>query len=233
MQQKSWRAGGLVAHIAFFTIPGAGHVNPTVGLVAELVARGHRVSYAVTAEHGGEVSRVGARLVPYRTAMGEFRATMTNLSDPDRFTADDFAQVLRALALETETVLPQLVDALAGDRPDLVVYDGLSGWSGRLLAACWGAPAVRCIPTFAANEHWSLGADGKYAAFEEHNAALAAAFEEVGAMFERIGSPIPASEFFGTSESGPALVFLPREFQYAGETFGSDFHFVGPCLDER
>ncbi|MGW6855670.1 macrolide family glycosyltransferase [Streptomyces xanthophaeus] len=222
-----------MSHIAFFNIPGTGHVNPTAGIVAELVARGHRVSYAVTASHGAEVERAGATLVPYETVMGKFRSTMTDLEDNDRFTTGDFVQVLRGLVQETEAVYPQLQRAFSGDRPDVLVYDGLSGWTGRILAESWGIPAVRSIPTLAANEHWSLGTDGEYAEFEPEHTGLASVFGEIGSMLVRLGVEGSAQEFFGGSESGPALVYIPREFQFKGETFGEDFHFVGPCWSER
>ncbi|MFI0876488.1 macrolide family glycosyltransferase [Streptomyces parvus] len=222
-----------MAHIAFFNIPGSGHVNPTVGIVAELVGRGHRVSYAVPADQGAEVEKAGATLVPYETTMGRFRSTMTELEDADRFTTGDFVQVLRGLVQETGTLYPQLERAFADDRPDVLIYDGLSGWTGRLLADRWKVPAVRSIPTLAANEHWSLGTDGEYADFEPDHPGLREVYGDIAAMLARAGSDSSAQEFFAGSESGPALVFVPREFQFRGETFGEDFHFVGPCWSDR
>jgi demethyllactenocin mycarosyltransferase len=222
-----------VSHIAFFNIPGTGHVNPTVGIVEELVARGHRVSYAVTASQGAEVEKAGATLVPYETTMKRFRSTMTDLEDTDRFTTGDFVQVLRGLVQETEALYPALERAFAADRPDLLVYDGLSGWTGRLLADHWGVPSVRSIPTLATNEHWSLATDGEYASFDGEHTGLHAVYREIGAMLESLGAGVGAQEFFAASERGPALVFIPREFQYRAETFTDDFHFVGPCWSER
>ncbi|MGC0327243.1 MGT family glycosyltransferase [Streptomyces sp. SAI-170] len=222
-----------MSHIAFFNIPGTGHVNPTAGIVAELVARGHRVSYAVTARQGAEVEEAGATLVPYESTMRQTRNAMNDLESVDRFTTGDFVQVLRGLVRETEAVYPRLAEAFAGDRPDVLVHDGLSGWTGRLLAHSWGIPAVRSIPTLAANEHWSLGTDGEYATFEPEHAGLNAVYGEIATMLADLGVGLSAQEFFGSSESGPALVFIPREFQFRGETFGADFHFVGPCWSER
>ncbi|MFI8237144.1 macrolide family glycosyltransferase [Streptomyces sp. NPDC085866] len=222
-----------MSHIAFFNIPGAGHVNPTAGIVAELVARGHRVSYAVNARQGTEVEEAGATLVPYETTMRQTRNAMNDLESVDRFTTGDFVQVLRGLVTETEALYPQLDQAFAGDRPDVLVHDGLSGWTGRLLAHNWGIPAVRSIPTMAANEHWSLGTDGEYAEFEPDHPGLNAVYGEIAGMLAGLGVGLTAQEFFGGSESGPALVCIPREFQFRGETFGEDFHFVGPCWSER
>ena len=35
------------AHIAMFSIAAHGHVNPSLDVIRELVARGHRVTYAI------------------------------------------------------------------------------------------------------------------------------------------------------------------------------------------
>ncbi|ATL27337.1 macrolide family glycosyltransferase [Streptomyces formicae] len=222
-----------MSHIAFFNIPGAGHVNPTVGIVEELVARGHRVSYAVTAQQGAEVAKAGATLVPYETTMKRFRATMTKLEDNDRFTTGDFVQVLRGLLQETEALHPALDRAFADDRPDLLVYDGLSGWTGRLLAESWGIPSLRSIPTLATNEHWSLASDGEYASFDGEHAGLNELYRDIGVMLERLGAGLSTQEFFASNDRGPAVVFIPKEFQYRAETFADDFHFVGPGWNER
>ncbi|QEU94709.1 macrolide family glycosyltransferase [Streptomyces kanamyceticus] len=222
-----------MSHIAFFNIPGAGHVNPTVGIVEELVARGHRVSYAVTASQGAEVAKAGATLVPYETTMKRFRATMTKLEDNDRFTTGDFVQVLRGLLRETEALHPALDRAFADDRPDLLVYDGLSGWTGRLLAESWGIPSLRSIPTLATNEHWSLASDGEYASFDGEHAGLNEVYRDIGLMLEHLGAGISSQDFFASNDRGPALVYIPKEFQYRAETFADDFHFVGPGWNER
>jgi MGT family glycosyltransferase len=118
-----------MASIAFFAAPFAGHVNPTLGVVTELVARGHRVSYAVPDEFAARVEEAGGRAVRYETSMGSFRTAVAPFGDPDRYTTGALVKVLRGLLDETLTALPALHSAFAADRPDLVVYD----------PACWAA----------------------------------------------------------------------------------------------
>ena len=47
-------------HFPFICLPAAGHVNPTLPVVAELVRRGHRVTYATSAKYAGAVESAGA-----------------------------------------------------------------------------------------------------------------------------------------------------------------------------
>ncbi|MFJ3973830.1 macrolide family glycosyltransferase [Streptomyces sp. NPDC090021] len=222
-----------MAHIGFFNIPGFGHVNTTTGLVAELVARGHRVSYAVPESHGAEVRRAGAELIPYETGMTDPGSTMTATADPDRFTTVDFVHNLRGVLRETRSVVPVVEAAFTRDTPDLVLYDGVLGWSGRIAADRLGIPAVRCLPTMAANEHWSLAAGG-YAVFDVDDPELTAVFRDIGELFTALGVEHLGEEFFGNAGPGAAtLVFVPRAFQPAAGTFADTVHFVGPCAAER
>ncbi|QEU94711.1 macrolide family glycosyltransferase [Streptomyces kanamyceticus] len=223
-----------MAHIGFFNVPGFGHVNVTQGLVAELVARGHRVSYAVPAAYGAEIERAGARLLPYDTTLSDPRAMLAATADPDRLTTVDYVHNLRGLTRETRAIVPRLLDAFRADPPDLMLYDGVLGWAGRVVADALGVPAIRCVPTLAVNEHWSLASAG-YAAFDPADPELAAVFREMGTLFEELDAVGAAQDFFGGG-NGPrttTLVFVPRALQPAGDTFDASHHFVGPCAAPR
>src|SRR4051812_13306005 len=55
------RRGERLARVAFFCWPGAGHVNPTLPLVEQLVRRGETVDYYCTDEFRTAIERTGAR----------------------------------------------------------------------------------------------------------------------------------------------------------------------------
>lgn len=50
----------MAMHFAFVSIPAHGHVNPTLPLVAELVGRGHRVTYFTAADFEPRIRAAGA-----------------------------------------------------------------------------------------------------------------------------------------------------------------------------
>lgn len=216
-----------MAHIAFFGTPAAGHINPTLGAVSELVRRGHRVSYAVTTPYAAAVADAGARAVEYQTTMDDFAPRMIAVGSADRFTATDFLNVQHGLLYETAALLAPLARAFAADRPDLVVYDTLC-WTGRLLAGRWGVPSVRSQPMFASSRYWSLGSG--YLTVDWKDASVVRLVQAVGRLLHQVRAGITVDEFFAPDDLSPTLVYLPREFQYAGDSFGPLTHFVGPCL---
>jgi MGT family glycosyltransferase len=215
-----------VAHIAFLTPPAAGHVYPTLGVVAELVARGHRVSYAATDRFAAALDEVGAELVGYRTTLDDAFAR------PPRFSGNDLVTAMHVALAEVEAVLPGLAAAFAGDEPDLVVCDGAAvSWSGRLLAARWGVPVVQSWPNLVSNRHWSLAR--RYLRVNPVHPRLVTFVLRLRRLLARHGGGLGVRELTGGGGVAARLVFLPREFQPAGATFDPSFHFVGPCPGER
>ena len=220
-----------MAHLAFFTIPFSGHVNPLLGVMAELAARGHRITCPATAEFTDRVRDTGATPVPYETTTRSagFESDMRSCTDSEVFTADQFVRILRHTLAETVAVLPRLASAYAEDRPDLVVYDP-SGWTGRLLAKRWGVPVVRNVPNFADNEHWSL-AHG-YSRDDPGHPGLRVIARAIAGLLRRLRVDMTPADLVGTDDC-PKIVHLPRAFQYAGDTFDDSYSFVGPCIGGR
>ena len=117
------------AHIAFFSAPAHGHVNPMLGIITELVARGHRVSYATTRDFADRVAEAGASPVIYHS-------TLPSDSDPTTSWPDDLNEGLLLFIQESIATLPEIEAAFRHDRPDLVLSEDTVG-AGRIMAAKW------------------------------------------------------------------------------------------------
>ncbi|GAA1656229.1 glycosyltransferase [Fodinicola feengrottensis] len=217
----------MSAHIAVTNLPAAGHVLPTLGVVAELVERGHRVSYVAIERYAEAVRAAGAEHVPYKSPM-------EGMHPPTDITADVIAQVPLAFLNESKASTAALEAHFAGDRPDLLMYDVSIGTGPRLLAQQWKRPGVVTFPTLTGNEHFRFDKalmgdhvlDPTHPALAEYGQAFAdftAAYGMPGATMQEVEKTVPEH----------TLVFVAREFQPCGDTFGADHTFAGPCLTER
>ncbi|RJQ74356.1 hypothetical protein D5S17_23090 [Pseudonocardiaceae bacterium YIM PH 21723] len=195
-------------HIAFFTMPAHGHVNPVLGIVGELVARGHRVSYGTTSTFADRVTQAGATAVRYDSLLPDD-------SDPDSRWPEDLDSVGKLLVAESRQAYPQMAAAFADDLPDIAVGEDLFG-GGMLMSAVRGIPRVPVWPYFAAHSDGPIP-EGAFTPYDDW-------LIELG-----LGK---ADEYVWRALDG-GLVLLAREFQPAGDTFGEKFHFVGPCLTDR
>ncbi|MBO1335491.1 macrolide-inactivating glycosyltransferase [Streptomyces sp. VRA16 Mangrove soil] len=137
---------GRRAHIAMFSIAAHGHVNPSLEVIRELVARGHRVTYAIPHLFEGKVAETGAEPVLYRTSLPGPD------DDPSAWGSEllDHVEIFLDDAIQT---LPQLIDAYEGDGgvgvPDLVIHD-ITSYPAIVLARRWGVPAVSLSPNLVA-----------------------------------------------------------------------------------
>ncbi|WP_367127980.1 macrolide family glycosyltransferase [Saccharothrix sp. HUAS TT1] len=214
-----------MAHFAFVSAPASGHVNPTLPVVRELVARGHRVSYAT-----------GPATVEGAVAAGASPVVLPSELPPDmdargEFTADQLAVTLEHFLDDAEVSFPVLAEHFRADRPDVVCYDSVT-FTGRMLANLLGVPEVALVPTFAENERFSATRVYLPPTFDHQHPALVAAIgrmAEFASGFSFLDDP---NLMFG-HVAPTSLVFIPRSFQLAAETFDDRFHFVGPSLGSR
>ncbi len=212
-----------MARVAFFAPSSAGHVNPTLGVVAELTRRGHEVTYATTDDFAGRVAEVSSRVVTYpETTSGDFRSF--------KFSGRSLVDAMSHSLAETAALYPRLRDEFAGNRPDIVVYDG-GAWWGRLLAERWKVPAVQASPMFVNNEHWDM--NERYAKLNPLYPRLWTFFLRTAKLLRELHSELTPKELITGAGASRRLVFIPRVFQFRGETFDETYHFVGPCLHER
>jgi len=217
-------------HLAFVSIPAYGHVNPTLPLVAELVGRGHRVTYFTSADFGPRIRSAGA---DFHASGGNWLASMPALGPGQRAQAHLMLPIMNRVFEDLRSSFPALVDRLRQDPPDAVCFDAMT-LSGSMAAEKIGAPAIALMPTYATNEHFSLrslmpapqpeGADEMAKVGMAMSRLLAEFAAEQGVRTPRLfdGPPAPFN-----------IVFLPREFQPMGATFDDRFRFVGPSVGGR
>jgi len=125
-------------------------MNPTLSLVAELVARGSHVTYFVEETMREVVEAVGATWCPFRYPDSDFTGTHRELSEagiakyvPEGTPKEEFANMQHALVYNAEVVLPRLIEDLRAFKvsPTVIVYDPLLAFA-QVAAHVLGIPAV-------------------------------------------------------------------------------------------
>jgi macrolide glycosyltransferase len=212
------------AHIALFNIPADGHVNPNMALAAELVRRGHRVSFSIAGKYADQVRATGATPVVYDT-------TFPRADRGERFPIHDVVAMSSLFLQEAISVLPQQRKAFENDRPDLVLHD-YAALSAQVLAHEWGIPAVRLSPTRVSSRTYEKDLAPFYASVAKDEAWLAyrSRFRE---WLDDAGIGMSIDEFLYVGLADHCLVTIPRQFQADAAELGDDHTFVGPVLREQ
>ncbi|BBG05604.1 MULTISPECIES: macrolide family glycosyltransferase [Pseudonocardia] len=209
-----------MATVSHYVPLGAGHVNPTIGIVAELVRRGHRVSCFVPERFAEQLTGTGARIVPVPSTW-----EAAGLADPPQMHGRHLVRAMGYLLEETRMLVPLLARHPA---PDLVLHDGVLAIWGRVLAQRWTVPSVEVWPNLVSNRHWSMNRYSKVNPLGPRFLAMMMKY----ALYLRGEGIRDIREFFEGGAATQRLVTVPRAFQYAGETF-ENFRFVGPVLGDR
>ncbi|MFF9667362.1 glycosyl transferase, partial [Streptomyces althioticus] len=112
------------AHILMVSVPAHGHVNPSLAVITELVARGYRVSSVNDPSFREIVESTGASFVPYATALP--------LTDDPAGWPEDPVAIQEVFLDDALSMWSALLEAFEDDHPDLVLYD-IAGFAGRAL----------------------------------------------------------------------------------------------------
>ncbi len=212
------------AHIAMFSIAAHGHVNPSLEVIRELVARGHRVTYAIPHVFAAKVAESGAEPRPYET-------TLPSPDDDPEAWGTELVDNLEPFLTDAIRTLPELARAYEGDEPDLVLYD-ITSYPARVLARRWGVPEISLSPNLVAwegyEEEVAAPMQAQLKASERGRAYLA---RFASWLAENGITQVPDS-FVGRPPR--SLVLIPKALQPFPDRVDESVHtFVGACQGER
>ncbi|MGW0672219.1 macrolide family glycosyltransferase [Streptomyces sp. NPDC002746] len=210
-------------HVLWLGFPSYGHIKASLGMVEELLRRGHRVTYVVTDRFAATVAATGAHVVPYTSAF------------PETITSTETATtMLLAFLRESFAPLETALEAVAEDPPQLVVHDALASDTAAAVSRRYQVPTVRTYAGFGTNAQVPQNgteADPTHTPVDPHDPRLRDLAAELTARIEAAGA---AALFDGRPADGDEaevnISFVVREFQIKGDTFGDDYLFAGPCL---
>jgi MGT family glycosyltransferase len=211
-----------MSQVLFVVLAGHGHVTPTLPLVTELLRRGHRVEYACGPEFGHAVAEAGAKWVSL--------PGLPPFVPPAQVGPEIVALWFRHFFAGLAATYPVLLEHCREHRPDGVVYDA-TNWPVRLVARQLGVRAVRTVPNLAENHAYSQVDEAVNAGLDD-NPQMAALTDDVAnfATAHRVDLDVAGTWDIAEDLN---LVFVPRAFQPAGDTFDDRFRFVGAMIGER
>jgi hypothetical protein len=201
-------------------IPAHGHTNPTLPVLKELVARGHHVLYYNAESFRAKVAPTGVDFHPYPEPMPTEREVSEALHD--------LIHASLMMSQISERLTPFALEEVAGERPDLILYDSI---------AMWGYIAARThhIPHICFLTHFVLDGSQRSIGFGTLARFLWTALPHIPTLVrwkKRMAQQYGKDVAGGLTEYGDLnIVFTSREF-HPENTFVDDrFRFVGPSID--
>jgi len=216
-----------LARVLFINGGSEGHINPTIGVVEELISRGEEVVYFC--------------IEAYRERMEMTGATVRTFDDQKFIQAfisggrNYVLERINGLLLTTDIVIPSVLEEIKGEHFDYIIHDSMFG-CGRLLAQILRLPAISSCTSFAQTK----------AAFDEmleqfYTTVPAEVTNPIKDKFQSLTQMVKGKydvDIQSTYEvfCNPApltIVYTTREFQPEGEAFDPSYIFVGPSISSR
>ncbi|WP_028596583.1 macrolide family glycosyltransferase [Paenibacillus assamensis] len=219
-----------MARVLYVTIPAEGHVNPTLGLVKQLVDNGEEVVYMNVEPFRNRLAQTGAEFRAYsinEQLFVELGLSPTEYTHPHHLT--EF--ILRGMI---EPIIPEVLRLIENDSFDYVIVDSLFGWGGAILGEKLGIPLICSATNFAFDKPVSHVIKMKEA---DDNLDVEALCVRLTTSAERVASAckvtVPALDDITRQYGQLKVVFTSRYFQPESEKYDDSYIFSGPSISPR
>ncbi|MFE4812663.1 macrolide family glycosyltransferase [Peribacillus simplex] len=216
-----------MARVLFINGGSEGHINPTLGVVQELISCGEEVVYFTIEAFRERIEKTGATV---RTFDGE-KFIKAFISGGRNYLLERINGLLRTV----DIVIPSVLEQIKGEHFDYIIHDSLFG-CGHLLAKILKLPAINSCTSFAQTkasfdnmlEQLSKEIPTEivkriYDEFQSLTAMVKGKYDvEIHSPYEVFCNPAPLT-----------IVYTTREFQPFGEAFDQTYKFVGPSISSR
>jgi len=214
-----------MSKIVFFCIPAHGHTNPTLGVVRELVARGHQVWYYSYNNMREKIQSSGAIFI-----------SCDNYDAEQNLSIKDSSRVGKDLAFSTKLLVDttlalddKVCREMALLKPDCIVADSMALW-GKAVAMKLGIPFVSSITTFAFNRHSAKIMKQGFGDLFKMLISAPKTSKQIRRLQNK-GYPIRnILDIIGNDDDTPSIVYTSPQFQPSSETFSDKYAFVGPSV---
>lgn len=211
--------------IVFFCIPAHGHTNPTLGVVRELVSRGHQVWYYSYDLMREKIEATGAKFV-----------SCDSYDMEQKLTPKDAARIGKDLAFSTKILVDTtlaLDDKVCAEmeqlRPDCIVADSMAVW-GKAVAIKLGIPFVSSTTTFAFNQHSAKIMKQSAGELLKMIFSMPKTNRQVKRLQDK-GYPVKSVlDILQNDNNTHTIVYTSPEFQPCSDTFSDKYAFVGPSI---
>jgi MGT family glycosyltransferase len=212
--------------IGFLGTPAYGHINPTLPVVRELIARGHQITYFNNEEFQHQITQTGAAFHAYPPTSLTSNEISTVLQD------GNLAKFGLLIVRVTRQLLPSVIEQLQHDTPDLVIIDSAALW-GRMAATLLGLRAVSSISHFVFDTR-HFGSESEHSLRYLGQALLTVpaytwARRRLTRQYGK--AAFPANKPLFPMRGGLNILFTTRELQPETPLIDDTFRFVGPSIN--
>lgn len=217
-----------MSKVVFFSIPAHGHTNPTLGVVRELVSRGHQVWYYSFEPFRRKIEAAGAKFIPCE----DFDAERKIAPEDAARVGSDLAFSIKLLVDTTLALDETVCRHMREINPDCIVADSMAVW-GKAAAMKLDIPFVSSTTTFAFNKESARIMKQSGREFFRMILSMPKINREAKRL-RSCGYPVKnVLDIIANDSDTHTIVYTSPEFQPCADSFSDKYAFVGPILRPR
>ncbi|CUU48924.1 macrolide family glycosyltransferase [Clostridium beijerinckii] len=134
-----------MSKVLFLSIPAHGHINPTLGLVNELVKQGEEITYFCSEDFKEKIEKTGAKFKSYRVELSLFKRKHKTSSDMG---ADKLLDYINETLKSSDKIIKDILNQIEGKKFDYIMYTAMFPF-GSIIAQILKIPSVSSFAVFA------------------------------------------------------------------------------------
>ncbi|WP_209439967.1 macrolide family glycosyltransferase [Paenibacillus sonchi] len=219
----------MMSNVLFLSVSAHGHVNPTVGLVHELIQRGETVTYFGFEKFRAKIEQTGAVFKTYKENLLLFQDDFAeNNEDVLEASAEDFLEMLTDTLRPGKRIIEDVLDQIRGLQFDYVVYTAAFPF-GNAIAQILNIPAVASMAILATPaEFMPTGEESSKASSLDSYQAIV---QELKETFDVEMPPDILDCFYCKGDI--SIIYTSKTFIAHPEYYDDSFKFIGPPIFDR
>jgi MGT family glycosyltransferase len=214
-----------VSKIVYLAPPAYGHVNPGLPVVQELTQRGEQVICYNTQEFRSPIERTGAAFRPYPTS----DISSTEISRV--LQGGNLANVTALIMHSTGQLVPFVLDELARETPDLIIFDSIALW-GKMAATQLRLRAAAFISHLVMDEKHMKTLD-LLRMLRQYLPQVPGILRTRRRLIQQYGKTYPLTRPLFPMRDRLNIVFTTRDLQPETPIIDETFRFVGPSINPQ
>jgi len=220
-----------MSKVLFLSIPAHGHINPTLGLVNELVKQGEEITYFCSEEFKEKIEKTGAKFKSYRVELSLFKRKHNTSSDmgPDKL-LDYINETLKS----SDKIIKDILNQIKGKKFDYIMYTAMFPF-GNIVAQILKIPSVSSFAVFATPKE--LRSQHKELMNENlmKNHPVIETYKEVSRQLKEEFNVEMSHNIFDLffNKGDINIAYTSKYFVAHPEYYDDSFKFIGPPIYDR
>lgn len=220
-----------MSKVLFLSIPAHGHVNPTLGLVNELIKQGEEITYFCSEDFKEKIEKTGAEFKSYKVEANLFER---KLNTPNDMQIDKLFDYINEMLKSSDKIIKDILNQIKDKKFDYIMYTAMFPF-GNAIAQILKIPSVSSFAVFATPKE--LMAQDKELMNEEliRNHPVINTYKKVSKQLKEVYNvemPDNMIELF-FNKGDINIAYTSKYFVAHTEYYDDSFKFIGPPIYDR